>query len=131
MMRRTEMLRAICLLAGLLLGTLAAGHAAACTFSNVQPGMSTTASIVRVKAGNSCSISMDLEGWEIHRISVVEKPRFGIVQVRGNRGYVYSASKTQGVDRFVMEFETTGVDWLSGARLQRTTWRLTLPVEVP
>jgi hypothetical protein len=101
-----------------------------CTLSNVNPGQSTTSSVVRLKPGNACSISMDLEGWELHRISVAERPKAGGVEVRGNRSYVYRAGKSRGSDRFIMEFESTGVDWLTGARLQRTIWRLTIPVEV-
>jgi hypothetical protein len=54
----------------------------------------------------------------------------GTVEIRGNQGDIYRAPSKTGDDRFVMEFETTGVDWYSGVKLQRTTWRITRPVEI-
>jgi hypothetical protein len=112
------------------IATILASPAHACSFSNVNPGQSTTTSVVRLAVGKACNVSMDLEGWEIHRITVVERPRSGGIEVRGTRGYIYRTGKARGADKFVMEFETTGVDWFPGARQQRTIWRLTVPVEI-
>jgi hypothetical protein len=112
---------------GLVLSITAAN---ACALSNVMPGLSGVDTPIKVKPGKGCNVSMDLEGWQIHRITIVEKPRLGTVKVRGNQGYIYRASSRAGDDRFVIEFETTGVDWQSGVALQRTTWRITRPVEI-
>jgi hypothetical protein len=104
--------------------------AVACSSSIVQPGMSITDRPIIVQAGKSCTIGMNLSGWEVHRISIVEPPKRGSMSINGTRSYTYSANKGAGQDQFVIEVETTGVDWYSGVKLQRTTWRITRPVEI-
>jgi hypothetical protein len=104
--------------------------ASACSSSIVQPGMSTVEPMIIVASGKTCGIRLNLEGWEVHRIALVERPTKGSVSIEGVRRYAYTAGKSPGQDRFVLEIETTAYDWQSGAKLQRTTWRVTRPVEI-
>jgi hypothetical protein len=114
-----------------LLGMVAATSAAhACSANTVQPGLSTTGSKIVVQPGKSCRIYLNLAGWEVHRISVAQQPRKGTVSIEGNKAYRYTAGRSGGEDSFVMEFDTTEYSWQSGAKLQRTVWRLSRPVEI-
>jgi hypothetical protein len=98
--------------------------------SVVQPGMNLTEPSFRIGRGKNCSATYNLEGWQIHSMTVVERPKGGRVEVRGTNVFFYYAGAKPGPDVFVIEFDTTQFDFDSGQPTFRSKWRVRQPLVI-
>jgi hypothetical protein len=101
--------------------------AEACGKSIVVPGNNTTDPVHTMRRGTSCTATFNFGGLQINRMSIVQAPKGGSVQLIGNNRYLYRSGGNPGRDEFIVEFDTTSFDWQTGNPTFRSKWQVRQP----